>query len=106
MSSIRLAFASALAAAACCIPAVAQEPVKIGMVAPFSGVAADYGRQMEAGMRTWLRMHGDTVISTMMMRRCVLLCRASLEARKGWTERASISCLQRRHAASGGVVLM
>ena len=61
MRSIRLAFASALAAAACSIPAVAQEPVKIGMVAPFSGVAADYGRQMEAGMRTWLRMHGDTV---------------------------------------------
>lgn len=61
MRSIRLAFASALAAAACCIPAVAQEPVKIGMIAPFSGVAADYGRQMEAGMRTWLRMHGDAV---------------------------------------------
>ena len=61
MGSARLAFAFALAAAVCCIPAVAQEPVKIGMVAPFSGVAADYGRQMEAGMRTWLRMHGDTV---------------------------------------------
>ena len=37
------------------------QPVKIGMVAPFSGVAADYGRQMEAGVRTWLKMHGDTI---------------------------------------------
>ena len=61
MNSIRLVFASALVAAASCIPALAQEPVKIGMIAPFSGVAADYGKQMEAGMRTWLRMHGDTV---------------------------------------------
>jgi branched-chain amino acid transport system substrate-binding protein len=41
--------------------AEAQQPVKIGVVAPFSGVAADYGKQMEAGMKTWLRLHGDTV---------------------------------------------
>ena len=26
---------------------VAQEPVKVGVVAPFSGVAGDYGKQME-----------------------------------------------------------
>ncbi len=39
----------------------AQEPVKIGVVAPFSGVAADYGKQMEAGIRAWLRINGDTV---------------------------------------------
>ena len=37
------------------------QPVRIGMVAPFSGVAADYGKQMEAGARTWLKMHGDTI---------------------------------------------
>jgi len=41
--------------------AQAQQPVKIGIVAPFSGVAADYGKQMEAGMKAWLRLHGDTV---------------------------------------------
>jgi branched-chain amino acid transport system substrate-binding protein len=41
--------------------ALAQEPVRIGVVAPFSGVAADYGKQMEAGMKAWLKMNGDTI---------------------------------------------
>jgi len=38
----------------------AQEPVKVGVVAPFSGVAGDYGKQMEAGMKAFLKIHGDT----------------------------------------------
>ncbi|HUP97688.1 MAG TPA: ABC transporter substrate-binding protein [Usitatibacter sp.] len=50
-----------LVAGALCIPAVAQEPVKVGVVAPFSGVAGDYGKQMEAGMRAWMRVNGDTI---------------------------------------------
>ncbi|HUL95241.1 MAG TPA: ABC transporter substrate-binding protein [Usitatibacter sp.] len=41
--------------------AFAQQPVKIGVVAPFSGSAADYGKQIEAGMKAWLKIHGDTV---------------------------------------------
>ena len=41
--------------------ALAQEPVKVGIVAPFSGVAADYGKQMEGGIKAWFRLHGDTV---------------------------------------------
>lgn len=52
--------ALAALAAAACLPLAAQ-PVKIGLVAPFSGVAADYGRQMEAGVRAWMRLHGDSV---------------------------------------------
>jgi branched-chain amino acid transport system substrate-binding protein len=40
--------------------AFAQEPVKVGLVAPFSGVAADYGKQMEAGIKTYFKLHGDT----------------------------------------------
>ena len=39
---------------------VAQEPVKVGLVAPFSGVAGDYGKQMEAGIKAFFRIHGDT----------------------------------------------
>jgi branched-chain amino acid transport system substrate-binding protein len=50
---------AALAAAAFAVHA--QEPVKVGVVAPFSGVAADYGKQMEAGIKAWLKLHGDTV---------------------------------------------
>ena len=41
--------------------ALAQEPVKIGVVGPFSGVAADYGKQIEAGMKAWMKIHGDSV---------------------------------------------
>jgi len=38
-----------------------QPPVKVGLVAPFSGVAADYGKQMEAGIKAYFKLHGDTV---------------------------------------------
>jgi branched-chain amino acid transport system substrate-binding protein len=40
--------------------AFAQEPVKVGVVAPFSGVAGDYGKQMEGGMKAFFKLHGDT----------------------------------------------
>jgi branched-chain amino acid transport system substrate-binding protein len=56
-----LSLGALLVAGALSLPAFAQEPVKIGVVAPFSGVAADYGRQMEAGIKAWMRIHGDTV---------------------------------------------
>jgi branched-chain amino acid transport system substrate-binding protein len=38
----------------------AQQPVKVGVVAPFSGVAADFGKQMQAGMEAFFKLHGDT----------------------------------------------
>jgi branched-chain amino acid transport system substrate-binding protein len=41
--------------------ALAQEPVKVGLIAPFSGVAADYGKQMEGGIKAYFKLHGDTV---------------------------------------------
>jgi len=37
----------------------AQEPVKIGVVAEFSGPFADYGGQILAGMRTYFKQNGD-----------------------------------------------
>src|SRR5687768_3546408 len=55
MKSALVVFAATL-----CAPAVAQEPVKVGLVAPFSGVAADYGRQMEGGIKAFFKLHGDT----------------------------------------------
>jgi branched-chain amino acid transport system substrate-binding protein len=42
-------------------PALAAEPVKIGLIAPFSGSFADYGKQMEAGVKAYQSLHGDTV---------------------------------------------
>jgi len=41
--------------------AQAQETIKIGLIAPFSGPFADYGKQMEGGIKTYLAQHGDTV---------------------------------------------
>jgi branched-chain amino acid transport system substrate-binding protein len=41
--------------------ALAQQPVKVGLIAPFSGVAADYGKQMEGGIKAYFKLHGDTV---------------------------------------------
>src|SRR5258706_16003680 len=38
----------------------AQEPVKVGLVAPFSGPQGDYGKQMEAGIKAFFKLHGDT----------------------------------------------
>jgi branched-chain amino acid transport system substrate-binding protein len=36
------------------------ESIKVGVIAAFSGPFADYGKNIEAGMRTYLKMHGDT----------------------------------------------
>jgi len=35
-------------------------PLKVGVIAEFSGPFADYGKNIEAGMRAYLKMHGDT----------------------------------------------
>jgi branched-chain amino acid transport system substrate-binding protein len=53
-------FLGAALCAALAVPAFGQEPLKIGVVASFSGVAADYGKQIEAGMKAYLKLHGDT----------------------------------------------
>ena len=41
--------------------AVAQEPLKIGMVLEMSGGFADFGMQMTNGARAYMKVHGDTV---------------------------------------------
>lgn len=42
-------------------PAAAEEPLKIGMIASFSGPFADYGKEIEAGMKAFMKLHGDRV---------------------------------------------
>jgi branched-chain amino acid transport system substrate-binding protein len=39
---------------------VAAQPVKIGVIAEFSGPFADYGTQILNGMKTYLKQNGDT----------------------------------------------
>jgi branched-chain amino acid transport system substrate-binding protein len=41
--------------------APAQNVVKLGMVAEFSGPFAQYGQQMLGGMKAYMKVHGDTV---------------------------------------------
>src|SRR5438045_3988855 len=42
-------------------PAAAQETIKVGVIAAFSGPFADIGRQMEAGIKTYFHVNGDIV---------------------------------------------
>jgi branched-chain amino acid transport system substrate-binding protein len=42
-------------------PSHAQDTIKIGMIAPFSGAMADYGRRILNGMNAYIKVHGDTV---------------------------------------------
>src|SRR4029434_11237744 len=43
------------------LPALAQEPIKIGVVAPFTGPFADYGKQFEAGVKAFQKVKGESV---------------------------------------------
>src|SRR5919106_260543 len=55
----KLLVAAALAAAFG--PALAQQPIKIGMPLTLSGQFADAANQMLNGAKTYMKMHGDTV---------------------------------------------
>jgi ABC-type branched-subunit amino acid transport system substrate-binding protein len=56
----RLAAAMLIAVgAASAGPAAAQEPVRIGVIAEFSGPFADYGAQIVGGMKTYLKLNGE-----------------------------------------------
>ena len=39
----------------------AQNVVKLGMVAEFSGPFAQYGQQILGGMNAYMKLHGDSV---------------------------------------------
>ena len=50
-----------LSLAVAALPALAAEPLKIGMIASFSGPFADYGKEMEAGIKAFMKLNGDKV---------------------------------------------
>jgi len=39
----------------------AQDTIKVGVIAAFSGPFADYGKQMQGGIKAWMAQHGDKV---------------------------------------------
>lgn len=43
------------------ITAHAEDTIKVGLIAPFSGPFADYGKQMEGGIKAYMKQHGDKV---------------------------------------------
>jgi branched-chain amino acid transport system substrate-binding protein len=53
--------ALALSALAAAPAAFAQEVVKIGFIGELSGPFAEFGRQMQTGIRTYQKQYGDTV---------------------------------------------
>src|SRR5437879_409753 len=42
-------------------PAHAQQPVKIGLIMPYSGQFADAATQMDNAIKLYMKEHGDTV---------------------------------------------
>src|SRR5258708_13556095 len=43
------------------VRASAEEPLKVGLVAEFSGPFAGYGKQIHNGIKAYMKQHGDTV---------------------------------------------
>jgi hypothetical protein len=46
--------------------ALAEDTIKIGLIAPFSGPFAEYGKRMESGIKTYMKQHGDRAAGTKM----------------------------------------
>jgi branched-chain amino acid transport system substrate-binding protein len=57
VAGLVLAAATLLGATA----APAQDTIKIGLVAEFSGPFADYGKEIQNGINAYMKQHGDTV---------------------------------------------
>src|SRR3569832_2095999 len=43
------------------LAAQAEDTIKVGLIAPFSGPFADYGKQMQGGIKAYMQDHGDNV---------------------------------------------
>src|SRR5262245_19328629 len=43
------------------VPAIAQQPLKVGVIMPYSGQLADAATQMDNGIKLYLKRHGDVV---------------------------------------------
>jgi branched-chain amino acid transport system substrate-binding protein len=59
--SIKISGLGIVAAAALFSNAGAQEPLKIGLILPYSGQFADTATQMDNGIKLYMQKHGDTV---------------------------------------------
>jgi branched-chain amino acid transport system substrate-binding protein len=61
---MKLALKSMVLAASCALvsfSAQAQQTIKIGLILPLSGPFADYGNQINRGMKLYMQRNGDTI---------------------------------------------
>src|SRR6516164_7609945 len=61
MTRLRVGFGCAIALLLGISPASAQGTVKIGLINVLSGQFADAGIQLDNGVKTYMKQHGDTV---------------------------------------------
>ncbi len=59
--SIKISGLGIVAAATLMSQAMAQQPLKIGLILPYSGQFADTATQMDNGIKLYMQKHGDTV---------------------------------------------
>ncbi len=61
MAQTRGLVAAFLGVALAAAPARAEDTIKVGLIAQFSGQFADFGQEIGDGIETYMREHGDTV---------------------------------------------
>jgi branched-chain amino acid transport system substrate-binding protein len=61
MRTPRLWFGGLVAAMLAATPAFAQQPLKIGLLMPYTGQFADGSAQMDNAIKLYIKQHGDTV---------------------------------------------
>jgi len=61
MRTARVCFGGIVAAMLAVTPALAQQPLKIGLLMPYTGQFADGAAQMDNAIKLYVKQHGDTV---------------------------------------------
>jgi branched-chain amino acid transport system substrate-binding protein len=61
MRKVLIALAGLAAALFAAMPAIAQQPIKIGLILPYSGQFADTATQMDNAIKLYMKQFGDTV---------------------------------------------
>jgi branched-chain amino acid transport system substrate-binding protein len=61
MRKVGFGFGAIVAAAFAAAPALAQQPLKIGLILPYTGQFTDASAQMDDAIKLYIKQHGDTV---------------------------------------------
>jgi branched-chain amino acid transport system substrate-binding protein len=61
MRTVHVCFGALVAATLAAVPALAQQPLKIGLLLPYTGQFTDASAQMDDAIKLYIKQHGDTV---------------------------------------------